>query len=210
MKTRSQLLAVAALAAWQCGCTTTSIKQTWKSPDAPAPVRKISVLAVDDRRDVRMAVENRFVRELHRVGHEGLATRDLLGLGEIKADRAAAAARLHEAGVDAVLIVRLVDAATYQNETATLPVLHSPEFIGYASYDWYSFYSYAFGVMGSVSMTAERQLYFDTSLFDLQSGRRVWSALVLTILHENADALENADAISEKVARALRKDGMIQ
>jgi hypothetical protein len=208
MRILSLPLVAAGLLVSLCGCANTALKQTWKSPEAQGPVKKIAVLAVDERRDVRMAIENRFVRELRRVDHEAVATRDLLALREIKDDKAAAAARLREAGSDAVLIVRLVDQATYQNEVVTMPVLHSPGL--YGTYDWYDTFSYAFGAMGSVSMTASRQLYFDSSLFDLASGHRLWSGVTSTKLLENADALVEADAIAEKVAKALRKDGMVK
>jgi len=49
-------------------------------------------------RDVRAALEGRFVRELRQRNQDALTTVELLGLREIKGDKDAAAARLVAAG----------------------------------------------------------------------------------------------------------------
>ena len=75
MKDQLPHLALAACALWLCGCTATSIKQSWKSPSYQGgQVAKLSVLAVDERAFVREALENRFVRELGAHGQPAIAT----------------------------------------------------------------------------------------------------------------------------------------
>jgi hypothetical protein len=211
MKNPIQLLAPAAFALCLTGCASNSIKQTWKSPAFQGgPVQKVAVLAVDERNDVRIGMENRFARELRRQGQDAMATRDLLSLPEIKADKEAAAGRLRDAGADTLLIVRLVDQATYNHEVEVTPALYSPGASGYGGYTWYDCFSYAFMGMGVVHGTTKRQLYLDSSLFDLNTGRRLWSALTLTELKENADALVAADDLAAMIAGALRKDGLVR
>src|SRR5580765_439623 len=108
MKYQLQHLALATFALWLCGCASTSIEQSWKSPThRDGPVQKISILAVDERSTVRQGFENRFVLELRKTGQDSLATHELLGLSEIKADKEGAAARLRAAGAEEVLIIRL-------------------------------------------------------------------------------------------------------
>jgi hypothetical protein len=63
--------------------------------------------------------------------------------------------------------------------------------------------------MGVVWGSTKQNIYLDTSLFDLKTGQRLWSALTLTLLKENEDRLVVADALVAKLVSALRKDGLI-
>jgi hypothetical protein len=211
MKHQIRHLALAAFGLWLCGCASSSIKQTWKSPACqPGQVQKIAVLAVADRGMVRQGLENRFVRDLRGCGQDAMATHELLGLSEIKADKEAAAARFRAAGANTVLIIRLVDQTTYSRGMRATPEIWAPTANGYDSYGWYDYYSVAFMDMGVVWGSMKQDLYLDSNLFDLKTGQRLWSALSLTVLKENADRLEVADSLVAKVVRALRKDGLIR
>jgi hypothetical protein len=210
MKNHMPSLALAALVLWLCSCASSSIKQTWKSPAYQGgPVQKVAVLAVADRGDVRVGLENRFVHELRRGGQEAVATGDLVGLSEITADKDAAAARMRDAGADAVLVVRLVDQATYSHQTVAVPAFYSPGVSGYDSYSWYDCFSFGTG-MAVVRSSSNRYYYLDSSLFDLKTGRRLWSSLTRTVLAEDADALAVADAFTAKNVKALRKDKLVR
>jgi len=211
MKNQLQNLALAAFALCLSGCASSSIKESWKSPAYQGgPVQKISVLAVDERELVRVALENRFVREMRQHGQDALATHELLGLPEIKADKEAAAARVRAAGADAVLIIRLVDQSTYSRQVQATPALFIPTVTGYESYGWYDCYTVAYTDMGVVWGSTKQNIYLDTSLFDLKTGQRLWSALTLTVLKENEDRLVVADSLVAKLVSALRKDGLVR
>jgi hypothetical protein len=211
MKRQIHHLALAALALWLCGCASSSIKKSWKSPAYQGgPVRKVAVLVVDERGNVREALENRFVREMRQRSQEAVATRELIGLREIKEDKETAAARLGAAGADTLLIVRLVDQATYSREATIVPGLYPAGVTAYGGYGWYDFYSLAFGGMAVVNSSIERRFYLDSSLFDLKSGQRLWSVLTQTVLKENADGLVVADALAARIVKALSKDGMVR
>ena len=202
-------IALAAVALLLGGCASSSIKQTWKSPAFQGgQLGKISVLAVDERALVREALENRFVREFGAHGQDALATHNLLGLPEIKADKEAAAARVRAAGADSVLIIRLVDESTYSRQMRATPALYVSTVTGYESYGWYDYYSVAYTDMGVVWSSSKQNLYLDSSLFDLKTGQRLWSALTLTVLKEDADRLVVADSLVAKIVSALRKDGL--
>ncbi len=211
MKHKIRHLALAAFALCLCGCASNSIKQTWKSPACqPGQVQKIAVLAVEDRGMVRQGLENRFVRELRGCGQDAMATHELLSLSEIKAGKEAAAARLSAAGANAVLIIRLVDQTTYSRGIQATPQYWLSTVNGYDSFGWYDCYSVAFMDMGVVWGSLKQDLYLDSSLFDLKTGQRLWSALTLTVLKENADRLEVADSLAAKVVGALRKDVLVR
>ena len=211
MITRIQYLALAGLALTLAGCASTSIKHTWKSPDYPGgPVRKVAVLAVDERGDVRAALEGRFVRELRQRNQDALTTVELLGLREIKGDKDAAAARLVAAGADTVLIVRMVDQASYGGQVAFLPALYTPGVYGYGAFGWHDYFSGAFASMTVVSSSLDQVIYLDSSLFDLKTGQRLGAVLTSTTLKENADALVVADALAAKIVQVLQKNGLVR
>jgi hypothetical protein len=64
--------------------------------------------------------------------------------------------------------------------------------------------------MGVIWGSMKQNLYLNSSLFDLKTGQRLWSATTLTVLKENADRLEVADSLVAKIVGALRKDGLIR
>jgi hypothetical protein len=206
----SQIL-IAAVTFCLCGCATTTIKQTWSSPNPRnGPAQRVAVLTVDDRGIVRQALENRFVNQLRAGGQDSLVTHELLSLAEIKASKEAAVASLTHAGVDAIFIIRLVDAATYDREMRATPALFVSTATGYGGYGWYDYYSVAFVDMGVVWSSNQRNIFLDTSMHDLKSEGRIWSCLTETVLKDDVDKLITADDFVGKVLAAARKDGMIR
>jgi len=203
-------LAFAALTLSLCGCAATALKQTWKSPTCTGgPVQKIAVLAVDERDFYRSAVEGHFSSQLRAHGQSAFVTHDLLALPAIKADKPAAVARVREAGADSVLIVRLVSLASSASQVRARQGYYAPVVTGYESGDWYDYYSVAFMDMGTVWSNAKRKVCLDTSLFDLKTGRRLWSGLTQTVLKEEADRIEELSKLVTKVLVAMRQDGVI-
>jgi hypothetical protein len=56
---------------------------------------------------------------------------------------------------------------------------------------------------------SKRDVCLDTSLFDLKTGRRLWSGLTQTVLKEEADRIEELSKLVTKVLVAMRQDGVI-
>ena len=208
MKHSLKLLALAVLL---CSCTTTSVEKTWKSPNYQGgPVQKVAVLAVSDAWMVRPALESRFARDIRQRGQAVVATGDLRGLPDVKADQAAATARLRQEGADSILIVRLVDRATYDRQVQTTPAAFVPVATGFDSYSWYGYYEVAFADMGATYTSTRDYLVLDSSLFDLNTGKRIWSVATQTVVTGDADRLVLADELVAKVTAQLFKDGMIR
>ena len=201
---RIQFLATSLLPLLLCSCVGTSLKETWKSPDYhKGHVVKVAAIAVDDRGELRRGFENRFVSQLKKHQTAAMVTYDLLSLSEIKADKAAAAEHLRSAGADTVLAIRLVDTGTSYSESrshgATWNALDS----------WYDYYSAAFLNMGTTYGSYKQTAWLETSLFDLKTEKRIWSALTDTVTTEHMDRIAEMDKIVEKVLSAMSKDGLI-
>jgi hypothetical protein len=199
------------LAVLLCSCAATSIKTTWKSPDYQgAPVQKVAVLAVEDRASIRRPLERECAKQLALQNQGALTTYELLSLPEIKENKDAAAARLRQAGADAILIMRLVDKVSYERQVRTSPAAFVPTTTGYGSFGWYDYYSVSFMDMGTIRNTSRDYLYLDTSLYDLNTGKRIWSCLTQTVLTEDADRHAEIKPLVTKVLARLREDGLIR
>jgi hypothetical protein len=143
-------------------------------------------------------------------GQPALATHELLGLPEIKADKQTAAARLRQAGADAILLVRLVDRQSYARQVQATPSAYRPVATGYDTYDWHAYYTIAFTDMSAVWTSVRDYIYIDVSLFDLATGRRLWSGLTETVIKEDMDRVAEVTPLAKKILAAIHKDGLIR
>ncbi len=211
MKTKSSALVIAALALLLCSCATNTVEKTWKLPGySQGPVKKLAVLAVSDHWLVRPGLENRFAQDIAKRGQPVITTLELLRLEEIKANKDAAVALLREKGADSILIVRLVDKATYASEVRATPNAFVPVATGYTSYGWGGYYDVAFTDLSVTENNTRDVLVLDSSLFDLNTGERLWSMVTKSKLTYNTDKLVVADDLADKVSAALLKDGLIR
>jgi hypothetical protein len=195
-------IAVAAFTLTFCGCASSSVKKTWKSPTYQGgPVAKIAVLVMTDRDFYRQAIENYFASILNEQGQSAFTTHDLFALSAVKADRPAAAARLRQAGADSVLVVRLVDAATYSRQATVT----SPAFTSSAAE------SYGYLVMETDAAwnTLQSDVYIESSLYQLTSSERLWSGLTRTVLKENTDSVAKIEPLAKKLFTQMREAGVI-
>lgn len=203
-------LAFAALTLGVCGCASTSLKQTWKSPThTGGPVQKIAVLAVDERHQFRASVESHFVFQMDQRGQGAFMTHDLMTLPAIKEDKAAAAAKLGQQGADTLLLVRLASSSSSFGEVRATHSAYTPVIGGYETGNWYDYYTVAFMDMSAVWGHSKRETCLETILFDLKTEQRIWSGVTETVLKEEADRIEALSDLVTKVLNALRKDGLI-
>jgi len=197
------------LAALLCSCAATSVKNTWKAPDGRMPVTKIAVVAVADRGLLRQGFENRFYSELLKAGAKPVTTFGLISLPEIKQDKRAAAERFRAGGADAVLILRLVDRTSAYREVQAGPERYAPVVTGFDTIGWYDYYSVSFMGMSSSYATTKDKIYLETSLHDLTTEKRLWSALTETVLTDDMDRVGEMDPLIEKIVATMKKDGVI-
>ena len=194
-------------------CASTSVKNTWKSPDYKGgPSQKIAVVADEERLDVRRALENRFVNQLKAASQPAFATaQSFPDLAAARKNKEASVARLRSDGADALLITRLVSKSDYVS-------MYQPQFAGHytaltvapgsGSWDTYiaSYTTYSSGPRAD----DRTHLLLDTSLFDLNTGQRIWGSITEVTVKESDDRLQIADKFVAKVVESLRHDGMIR
>ena len=205
-----QSLTTCLLAALLCSCASTTVKKTWKAPDYQGgAIKKVAVLAVTDRVLLRQGFENRFVTQIRERGAEAVVTHDELSLPHIKENKQAAAERLHAAGAEGVVILRLMNVDSTYREYRTGEERYSEYVTGFGSAPWYDYYTVAYMDMTPTYGNLKQKVYLETALFDLKTNKRVWSGLTQTVLTETMDRVAEMDPIVEKVVAAMRKDGML-
>lgn len=209
MSLKFRLPALGVLAALLCSCASTTIKNTWKDPEGRMPVARIAVVAVAESGLVRQGLENRFYSELTKAGAKPLTTFGLLSLPEIKQDKRAAAERFRASGAEAVLILRLVDKTSAYREIQPGRERYAPVVTGFGTTGWYDYYNLGFMSMSASYGSSTDKVYLETSLHDLTTEKRLWSALTKTVVTENMDRVAEMDPLIEKIVAAMRKDGVI-
>jgi len=162
-----------------CGGTT-QLTSSWADPQLTNPgYKKVVVVGVTPRTSIRRMYEDGFVADLKSRGIEGIASYSIVGEGEI--DKDAATATLKEAGVDAVIVTRLIDmqtVETYYPPTYSATMAPAPYYGG-----WYNYYSAGYSYMSSPGYIAEDQVYkIETNLYDLATDKLAWSGLTQTTL----------------------------
>ncbi len=203
-------IAVCSLVALLCSCTSTSVKQTWKSPDRQAsPFTRFAVLAVDERIDVRKAFELRMIRDLRNAGAWAVTTFDRLSLTQINQDKPAAAERLRADGAETLVLIRLKDVASSYRESRPGSERYAEVITGMEMGTWYDYYSVAFADLSPTYGNLKQKVYLETSLYDLKTAKRLWSGLTQTVVTETMDRLAELDPITAKFVAAMRKDGMV-
>jgi len=212
MKLKLFILPTSIMAVFLCSCaSTTTLHETWIAPDhASVPVRKVAILAVDERPTYRQVLESQFAKQLEQRGQQSVQVREFMSLPEIRADKDAAAAALHKAGADSILVVRMVDSETRARLVRERPAAFVPNYASYETYGWYDYFSVVLMDMSVTRSRMRQNILLDNSLFDLKTGKRIWSGLTKTMPTVDTDHVAEAKVLISIVLAAMQKDGVIQ
>jgi len=115
-------------------------------------------------------------------------------------------------GAEAVLILRLIAKTSAYHEYQSSDQRYVGTITGLDTMGWYDYYSYSMGMMNmspSYGTTTEK-LYLETSLYDLKTEKRVWSAMTKTVVSETMDRVGEMTPLVEKIIAAMRADGIIR
>jgi hypothetical protein len=193
-----------------CSCASSSVKMTWKAPEATQPVRKVAVVAVAERGLLRQGFENRLATQLIAAGTPAAVTYDQLPLAAIKQDKQAAAQQFRASGADSVLILRLLTTAVSYHEVQPGGPRYTGTVTGFDSIGWYDYYSLGFMDLSPTYGSLTEKMYLEASLHDLQTEKRLWAGVTRTVLKEQMDRVGEMDPLVQKIVAAMRQDGVIR
>ena len=159
----------------------TQLTSSWADPQfANHTYRKVVVVGVTPVTTIRRMYEDTFVAELKSRGIEGISSYTVIG-EEQPIDKEVASVKLKEAGVDGVIVTRLIDkesVETYYPPTYSSVAAPGPYYGG-----WYNYYSVGYTYMSSPGYVAEDHIYkIETNLYDVGTDKLAWSGLTETTL----------------------------
>lgn len=178
------------------GCMSTKFSASWKGPDFEAKSYDLLLVwALSDNVANRATVEDELTHYLNLKGVNTHSGSDILPYDRtiIPKDQAVIKAKLLEKGYDAVLTIGLKD---IKEET------HYVQGTGYynpMSYGYYgSFYGYSSYMYGNVYQpgyySSTEMIYLETNLWDVNTGKLVWSGQSKSTGQGTVDKTANAYA----------------
>jgi hypothetical protein len=200
-QTLRALIWSAAIGLSACGSTT--FISTWKAPDAHGidpKGKKIAALVISSDAAQRRSAEVYLSNDLTIRGARGIPAYTLIGLDHPNVDYARA--RLKEAGVEGVVIMRLV--GRDQLVTVEPGGFSGGRYRSFGSY--YSWYgtpiTYSPG-----SVKTDTLVSIETLIYSLTDDKLLWAATSRTSNPENLSRL--VDEVSDAIANEVVKQGLI-
>lgn len=169
-------------------CSTTSVDKVWHDPGrAKAPLGSTLVIAVAPRADTSLALENEWVKALRAKGIAASGMNTVLP-GEPLPDRARVVELVRAKGFNSVLVTRVVDKKTVEQQVAAGgPAIGTS---GYSGGSFSDFYGTSRAYASSSTYTIEREVaVVETNLYDASTEKRFWSARSDTFLEGSANEL---------------------
>ncbi len=181
---------------WQ-SCTSTQIVASWHDENTqPRQFKKILVIGMSQDVAARATVEDEVVYFLNLKGIPAVSASSLLAPERkiLKASPEVQKQKLNEEGIDGVLAISLLrteDKTRYVQGNTYDPV-------GYYGGYYGSFYTYYPQVYGTVYQPGyyvnTKDVYLETNLYDVATGKLLWSAQSETMDPQSIDELANSFA----------------
>jgi hypothetical protein len=184
-------------------CSSTTFTSTWKAPDATGinPVGKtIAAVFVSRDEGKRRAAEDLMARDMTERGAHGVAAYTILP-ESVRADPDKARALLKDAGVNAVLIARVVGKDQQINYT---PGTTFPSYYGgfgpYWGHGWGAAYDPGY-------VTTDTIISVEMTLYSLPADKLLWASTSRTTNPSNLDGLLNE--VADATAKEMKKQGFL-
>jgi hypothetical protein len=183
--TRSVLAAMLVLVCVACGCSSSSsLVGEWRDQSlASRPYRRLLVIALADREDLRRAYEDAFVRELRHRGNDAVRGYTLLPWST-EIDRDAVVKAVADSGADSVIVTRLLKMEPRIVGASPAYTPSVTNLYSYPSAGWYHERPVSGGSRLQAYQTTVATL--ETSLFDAATARIAWSGTTETFDAEEA------------------------
>jgi hypothetical protein len=196
-------------------CASTAITGSWKDPDFKGRINKVMIIGVAKDPVLRKIYETDFAREIQAHGAEGIPSYTLFPTnGELSQEAVQAKAR--ELNIDSIIVTKLLKHRKERERVTDVsgpPPTASPYYGGYPHYggrpyygNWYGDYSSNFRTVRSY--TVEYNVVdLETSVYDLKSGKPVWSVISQTTIQEASQ--KEINSVIDTVVKQMVKDGLL-
>lgn len=193
-------------AAILAGCASTAFTSTWKAPDAQ-PVdptgRKVAAVYISADETSRRVAEDVLVKKLNEHGAQGIASYTMIPSSAVS-DIESAKRTLAEAGVDGVVILRVIDerekTTVRYGPSAPLFAPHYWHFSGYWGYGWGSPYRPA-------EVTTSTVLRIESLVYSLESDKLLWAGTSRTV--DPGRVAKFVEEVADAAAKEMTREGLL-
>jgi hypothetical protein len=203
---RPLILPFVALLVLAACASTTTFTSTWKAPDAqPLDPKghKVAAVFVSTDESSRRVAEDVLVRKLNERGAQGIASYTLIPTAAV-GDFESVKQQLAEAGVDGVVMMRVVD----QKQRVT--VRNDAPFFGYPPYYWRfsGYWGYGWGAPYSpTEVMTTTVLSIESLVYSLNRDTLIWAGTSRTSDPGNVEKLVNQ--VADAAAKQMQKQGLL-
>jgi hypothetical protein len=194
--------ALSCIALVLAACASTTLTNSWKSPDYKGPaLKKLLVVGVSNQPALRRTFEDEFVKELKAVGIDAVASYDFIPEdGQVEEARVTQAVK--EAGADGVLITRLVrvDVTAQVSPAYDAPGMRLGYYGGYAG-------AWRGGFYNPPVVSTTDTLVLETSLYGVNESNLLWSGTTQTFAPTSLK--QNMPGFAKVIIAALQKQKLI-
>ncbi len=196
-------VALGAVLALVVSCTSsTSLVRSWHDDSYKSgSLRKPLVVAVASQPMIRLKIEDELVRGLRGIGIDAVASHSSFAERDLTVD--VLREKLPSSDRDSVMVTHLVDVkletvvVPEQTETYGSPAVDYPRYAD----NWPAYYSHSYSVVTSPSYAYQTKKYvLETTLYDVKTEKRVWSAVT------RSNEPESLDEAVETFANVIVKD----
>jgi len=204
MKPSLRLLALLLATLSLGACASTQFISTWQDPDVAfgkLDGQKVAAFLISDNESSRRAVEDSLARELTARGAQGIAGYTLMSSKDAK-DEAVAKTKLEEAGVEAVITLRLVSKEQVVNSTPATWHLEPSygKWNGYWVRGWREVYEPGY-------LREDTVVQVETLIYSMDSKGMIWAGISETVNPTGADAL--IKDLAEAIDNSIEKSGLL-
>ncbi len=200
-----RIIGVVVLLAAVAGCSSTSIRNSWVSPDLQAPLdfNKILVVFMDPNEATRRAAEDALVE---RVGADrAVASHTMFTSQEVQnaeQNEAANRRKVEAAGIDAAIVMRMINEQQKLSYTPSMTYpMHYGGFYGYYGYGWGAAYSPGY-------LRTDTIVSVETNVYAIEGDKLLWAGVTETFNPD--DVAQMVNEIADAVSKNLRQRGLIE
>jgi len=202
LKKPTHILAILLGIACLTGCSSVSLQSSWKDTSTPSrQYRKILVVGISERPQMRQVFEEVFVAEARKRGITGIASYTLTGVAATPS-RDSLEQAVKTSGADSVITTRLVGIKENRDtRSGFILTSHGATTISGIPV------SYATFVHQPVEVTTSTNAAIETNLFNTETGIMTWSGITNAVNPEGIITI--ASEVANIVLNELVKGGLL-
>jgi len=183
-------------------CASTKLSAVWKDESYAGTVKKVLIIGISKNETTKKFFEREFSKQLKKRGIEAIPAYDVLpATGEL--DKETVESKVKELGIETVLITRYLDQKTMTTHIPGQLYVVPDYYRGYMG-----FYNAGYRHIYEPGYQIDHEIIsLETNVYDVKSGKLVWSALSETFV-EGAPYHLVKEFIEIMLGR-MEKDGII-